>query len=351
MQVTNNINNANANGLNGNGANGGNNEGCTYKEFLACKPRDFDGKGANHVAYTDRFHELAKLVPCLVTPESKRIKRCGTFSKSSEKMKEVVESSKKGGSWIDNKRAKIEKGAYFSFVSTEFMPLLNVNPSILRPSYVTEVANDLIPFGHRSFDVIVGMDWLSRNKDEIVFHEKVVRIPLANNKVLLVQGERTEESPKSIKGTKLDEPKLGDILIVGDFPEVFPEDLSGLPPQRQVEFFIDLVPRATPIVKSPYRLTPSEMQKLSEQLQELMRYGHFEFTVMPFGLTNALAVFMDLMNRVCKPYLDKFVIVFIDGILIYSKFKEDHEVHLKLVMEMLKKEKLCAKFSKCESWL
>ncbi|GJZ26090.1 putative reverse transcriptase domain-containing protein [Tanacetum coccineum] len=79
-----------------------------------------------------------------------------------------------------------------------------------------------------------------------------------------------------------------------------------------------------------------------------MRYGHFEFTVMPFGLTNAPAVFIDLMNRVCKPYLDKLVIVFIDDILIYSKTKEDHEVHLKLVLELLKKERLYAKFSKCE---
>ncbi|GJV06725.1 putative reverse transcriptase domain-containing protein [Tanacetum coccineum] len=82
-----------------------------------------------------------------------------------------------------------------------------------------------------------------------------------------------------------------------------------------------------------------------------MRYGHFEFTVMPFGLTNSPAVFMDLMNRVCKPYLDKFVIVFIDDILIYSKTKEDREVHLGLVLKLLRKEKLYAKFSKCEFWL
>ncbi|GKB89299.1 putative reverse transcriptase domain-containing protein [Tanacetum coccineum] len=81
------------------------------------------------------------------------------------------------------------------------------------------------------------------------------------------------------------------------------------------------------------------------------RYGHFEFTVMPFGLTNAPAVFMDLMDHVCKPYLDKFVIVFIDDILIYSKSKKDHEVHLNLVPGLLKKEKLFAKFSKCEFWL
>ncbi|GJS53801.1 putative nucleotidyltransferase, ribonuclease H [Tanacetum coccineum] len=81
------------------------------------------------------------------------------------------------------------------------------------------------------------------------------------------------------------------------------------------------------------------------------RYGHFEFTVMPFGLTNAPAVFMDLMNRVCRSYLDKFVIVFIDDILVYSKTREEHEVHLRLVLELLKKEKLYAKFSKCKFWL
>nr|GFC75044.1 putative reverse transcriptase domain-containing protein [Tanacetum cinerariifolium] len=81
------------------------------------------------------------------------------------------------------------------------------------------------------------------------------------------------------------------------------------------------------------------------------RYGHFEFMVMPFGLTNAPTVFMDLMNRVCRPYLDKFVIVFIDDILIYSKSKKEHEVHLKLILELLKKEKLFGKFSKCEFWL
>ncbi|GKE09974.1 putative reverse transcriptase domain-containing protein [Tanacetum coccineum] len=81
------------------------------------------------------------------------------------------------------------------------------------------------------------------------------------------------------------------------------------------------------------------------------RYGHYEFQVMPFGLTNALAVFMNLMNRVCKPYLDKFVIVFIDNILIYSKSEEEHAEHLKSISELLKKEELYAKFSKCEFWL
>ncbi|GJZ42534.1 putative reverse transcriptase domain-containing protein [Tanacetum coccineum] len=238
---------------------------------------------------------------------------------------------------------------------------------------------------------------------------------------------------------KSEKKRLEDVPIVQDFPEVFPEDLPGLPPTRQVEFQIDLVPGVAPVARAPYRLAPSEMKELSEQLKELSdkgfirpssspwgapvlfvkkkdgsfrmcidyrelnkltvknryplpriddlfdqlqgssvyskidlrsgyhqlrvreedipktafrtRYGHYEFQVMPFGLTNAPAVFMDLMNRCEHPYLDKFVIVFIDDILIYSKNKQEHEEHLKLILELLKKEELYAKFSKCEFWI
>nr|GFB98353.1 DNA/RNA polymerases superfamily protein [Tanacetum cinerariifolium] len=191
--------------------------------------------------------------------------------------------------------------------------------------------------------------------------------------------------------------RLEDVPIVQNFPEVFPEDLSGLPLNRPVEFQIDLIPCAAPVARAPYRLAPSEMKELVEQLKEVSDkgfirpssspwgapvqlqgssvyskidlrsgyhqlrvreedvpktsfrtlYGHYEFQVMPFGLTNAPAVFMDLMNRVCKPYLDKFVIIFIDDILIYSKDEKDHEEHLKVILKLLKKEELYAKFSKC----
>ncbi|GJU17675.1 putative reverse transcriptase domain-containing protein [Tanacetum coccineum] len=163
--------------------------------------------------------------------------------------------------------------ADFSFISTKFAPLLNVKPSIVSHGYVIEVANDLIPLGHGSFDVIVGMDWLSKNKVEIVCHEKVVRIPLEGGEILRIQGKRTLGGTKILMSTKADEPKLSDIPIVRDFTDVFPEDLSRLPPQRQVEFRIDLIPGATPVAKSPYRLAPSEMQELSEKLQELEDKG------------------------------------------------------------------------------
>ncbi|GJU44745.1 putative reverse transcriptase domain-containing protein [Tanacetum coccineum] len=134
---------------------------------------------------------------------------------------------------------------------------------------------------------------------------------------------------------KSEEKRLEDVPIVRDFPKVFPEDLPGIPPAQQVEFQIDLVPGAALVARTPYRT----------------RYEHYEFQVMPFVLTNAPTIFMDLMNQVCKPYLDKFVIVFIDDILTYSKNKEEHEEHLKLILELLKKEELYAKFSKCEFWI
>ncbi|GJS31560.1 putative reverse transcriptase domain-containing protein [Tanacetum coccineum] len=349
-------------------------------------------------------------------------------------------------------RVLFDFGADKSFVSISLASMLNILPITLDTTYDIEMANgnlvgtntviqgctltllnqpfkiDLMPIKLNSFDVVIGIDWLSKHHARIICDEKVVHIPI-NGETLIIR----------VTEKKSDDKRLEDIPVVREFPDVFPEDLPGLPLVRQVEFQIDLIPGAAPVAQAPYRLAPSEMQELSNQLQELAdrgfirpstspwgapvlfvknkdgsfrtcidyqelnkltvknrypllriddlfdqlqglsvyskidlrlsyhqlrvrnedipkttfrtRYGHYEFQVMPFGLTNAPAVFMDLINRVCKPYLDKFVIVFIDDILIYSRNKEEHANHLRIILELLRKEKLYAKFSKYDFWI
>ncbi|GKC95313.1 putative reverse transcriptase domain-containing protein [Tanacetum coccineum] len=244
-----------------------------------------------------------------------------------------------------------DSGAENSFVSTTFIPLLGLEPSELGFKYEIEIASG-----------------------------QLVEI----DKVLRVVGERLDEKARLLMSVKASYKKQEEIVVVRDFPEVFPDDLSGLPPIQEIEFRIKLTPGAMPVAKSPYRLAPSELEELPGQLKELQykgsqffskidlmsgyhqlrvheddipktvfrtRYGHFKFTVMPFGLTNTPTIIMDLINRVCRLYLDKFVIVFVDDTLIYSKTQEEHVEHLRLVLEVLKKEKLYAKFSKCKFWL
>ncbi|GJT95073.1 putative reverse transcriptase domain-containing protein [Tanacetum coccineum] len=244
-----------------------------------------------------------------------------------------------------------DSGADRSFVSSTFSALLDVAPCTLDTGHPFDI--DLMPVELGSFDVIIGMDWLAKYHALIVCDEKIIRIPYGDE-VLIIRCDDCDSGITSKKNEdKSEEKRLEDVPIVKEFSEVFPEDLPGLPPARQVEFQIDLVPGATLVARAPYRLAPVELVREEDISKTTFRtrYGHYEFQVIPFGLTNALAVFMDLMNRVCKPYLDRFMIVFIDDILIYSKSRKEHEGHLKLILKLLKKEELYTKFSKCEFWL
>ncbi|XP_074314323.1 uncharacterized protein LOC141649532 [Silene latifolia] len=212
--------------------------------------------------------------------------------------------------------------------------------------------------------------------------------------------------------TSMEGTQAQDIPVVRDFEDVFPEELPGLPSPRKVEFGVDLKPGMEPISKSPYRMGPKELEELKKQLWKLVDKGyirpsvspwgapvlfvkkkdrtlrlcidykelnnvtiknksspvgiadedipktdfcscngHYDYVVMSFGLTNAPVVFMDLMNRIFSPFLDRFVVVFIDYILVYSKTNEEHEEHLRVVIQALRDNQLYAKLSKCEFWL
>ncbi|XP_057808403.1 uncharacterized protein LOC131022873 [Salvia miltiorrhiza] len=322
------------------------------------------------------------------------------------------------------------------------------------------VANNLNLMPMWDTNIILGMDWLTKNYATIRCNERQIsfqppgkeptsfhgismgrRVPVISalqaRKIMKKKGSQAYLVYLSgeVKGTKT----IDEVAVVREFQDVFPEKLPGLPPNRQIELANDLEPGSAPISKTPYRMAPKELEELKIQLQELLdlgfirpsvspwgapvlfvkkkdgtmrmcidyreinkitlknkyplpriedlfdqlkgasvfskidlrsgyhqlkikqedipktafrtRYGHYEFVVVPFGLTNAPAVFMDLMNRVFHPYLDKFVLVFIDDILVYSQNQAEHEKHLRIVLETLRTEQLYGKFSKCEFWL
>ncbi|GJW92471.1 putative reverse transcriptase domain-containing protein [Tanacetum coccineum] len=191
-----------------------------------------------------------------------------------------------------------DSGSDKSFMNTSFSHLIDINPVRLDTSYEVELANGRLG----TFDVVIGMDWLVDQDAVIVCGKKVVHIPI-KNKTLVVEGDRGTSRLKIISCIKASkyikrghqlfmahvpekEPKekcLEDVPMIRDFPEVFPDDLPGLPPPRQVEFKIELVSGATPVARAPYRLAPSELKELANQLQELSEKGFIRPSSLPWG--------------------------------------------------------------------
>jgi hypothetical protein len=291
--------------------------------------------------------------------------------------------------------------------------------------------------GLDSVDITLGTDWLSRHHAVIDVAARAIEIhsPLDGEITLYLSDQGCT---RSCAFTMIESP-VKRILVVCDYPSVFPDELPGMPPDRDIEFAIELQPGTAPISKRPYRMPPAELAELKKQLQELLdkgfirpstspwgclalfvrkkdeslrlcvdyrplnavtiknkyplphidvlfdqlvgakvfskidlrsgyhqikirasdipkttfstRYRLYEYLVMSFGLTNAPAYFMYLMNSVFMPELDKFVVVFIDDILIYSKNEAEHADHLHIVLQRLRDHRLYAKLSKCDFWL
>ncbi|KAA3457187.1 DNA/RNA polymerases superfamily protein [Gossypium australe] len=261
---------------------------------------------------------------------------------------------------------------------------------------------DLMLLLFDEFDIILNMDWLTVHDVVVNCKRKTIDLRCQNNEILRIESadlngllavisslmarrylrKGCEAYLAYVIDIKVSEKKIESVPVVREYTDVFPEELPGLPPIREVEFGIELVPGTTPILIAPYRMAPNELKELKTQLQELTGRGFArpsfspwgapvlfvkkkdrtlrmcidyrqlnKFLVMPFGLTNAPAVFMDLMNRVFRPYLDRFVVVFIDDILIYSRDEAEHAKHLRIVLQILREKQLYAKFSKCEFWL
>ena len=305
---------------------------------------------------------------------------------------------------------------------------------------------NLICLPLQSLDVILGMDWLSANRILIDCREKkllfsdIVEPELLSSQGVLREIKKGAQCFLIYAQLKVEkEERITVIPVVREFEDVFPEEVPGLPPRREVEFSIDLIPGAGPVSIAPYRMAPAELVELKKQIEELLekqfirpsaspwgapvllvkkkdggsrlcvdyrqlnkltiknkyplpriddlmdqlhgasvfskidlrsgyhqilvkaedvqktafrsRYGHYEYVVMPFGVTNAPALFMDYMNRIFRPFLDKFVVVFIDDILIYSRTHEEHAEHLRVVLGILREKQLFAKLPKCDFWM
>eukprot|EP00253_Pinus_taeda_P012179 PITA_12179 len=376
----------------------------------------------------------------------------------------------------------IDPGATLSYVSPKVVERCNLQPVKFKNPWLVQLAtgakrrvtakiNDcsfviadqpvmadlnILPLG--SYDILIGMDWLEKHwslvdcKTKVIYYrdqqgnrkemqgikQSVQVRPITANQLIkcVRKGCQVYAIQVGYANSKDKSISLHNIPVIQEFTDVFPEEIPGLPPRRNIDFTIELTPGAAPVSRAPYRMSTPELTELKMQLQELLdkeyirpsvspwgapvlfvkkkdgtlqmcidyrqlnkltiknkyplpridelfdqvkgatvfskidlrsgyhqirikdediaktafrtRYGHYEFVVLPFGLTNAPATFMCLMNSIFHPYLDRFVLIFIDDILIYSRTIEEHHEHLRMVLQTLREHQLYEKFSKCD---
>nr|XP_027093630.1 uncharacterized protein LOC113714031 [Coffea arabica] len=367
-------------------------------------------QGTSSVAeYETQFTKLSRFTPDLVLTEQKRIRRfiqdlnveiqealataqLDTFSQALEKAQRIEIARGQVKPFHDRKRRQPSISNFMAGPSSRNEPPSKMGRGTGGPQPAGTPNRGNVGMGqegqgpqrgtkHRESNTGIKQTYVRRKLTSFTLISEI-----RARKLLY---KETQGYLAMLMNAPVDQLKVENIPVVCEFSEMFPEELTSLPPEREIEFKIDLHPGAEPISKIPYRIAPAELRELKIQLQELLdrgfiqesaivfsklnfrqgyyqlrirredvpktafnsRYGHFEFAAMSFGLTNAPTAFMDLMHRIFKPYLDQFVVVFIDDILVYSKTREDHEQHLRLVLHTLKEYKLYAKFSKCEFWL
>nr|GEY43285.1 putative reverse transcriptase domain-containing protein [Tanacetum cinerariifolium] len=320
----------------------GNRVGCSYKEFLACNPKEYDGKGGDLVLtrWIKKMKSVQDMSGCSVDQKVKY--NAGSFvGIEPNELSFRYEIEIASGQLVEIDKASDKKRQEIVMVRDfleMFLDDLSGLPPLWEIEFQIELIPRVVPIAKFPYHLAPSeLEELSRQLKELQ-DKGFIRPSSSPWQAPVLFVKKNDGSFRM----RIDYSELNKLTVKNHYPLPRINDLFDQLQGSQFFSKIDL--------RSGYHQLRVHKNDIPKTVFRT-RYGHFEFIVMPFGLTNAPAVFMDMTNRVCRPYLDKFVIVFIDDILIYSKTREEHVEHLRLVLELLKKDKLYAKFSKCEFWL